>query len=121
MEDTGIGVPADKLDKLFEAFMQVDASTTREYGGTGVGLAITKKFCEMMGGSTAAESEAGKGTTITIRLPAGTQPERAPATEIPHETPATPTATDIPYETPAMPTAAEAPTEREQLEPQSVF
>ncbi len=121
VEDTGIGVPADKLDKLFEAFMQVDASTTREYGGTGVGLAITKKFCEMMGGSTAAESEAGKGTTITIRLPAGTQPERAPATEIPNETPATPTATEIPNETPAMPTAAEAPTEREQLEPQSVF
>jgi PAS domain S-box-containing protein len=68
--DTGIGVAADKLDKLFEEFSQADESTTRQYGGTGLGLAITKRFCEMMGGSIGVTSELGVGTTFTIRLPA---------------------------------------------------
>ena len=68
--DTGVGVPTEKLDKVFEEFSQADASTTREYGGTGLGLPITKRFCAMMGGWIDAESEIGKGTTFTIHLPA---------------------------------------------------
>jgi signal transduction histidine kinase len=67
--DTGVGVPTEKLDKVFEEFSQADASTTREYGGTGLGLPITKRFCTMMGGWIDAQSEIGKGTTFTIHLP----------------------------------------------------
>ena len=70
VSDTGVGVPADKLERVFEEFSQADASTTREYGGTGLGLPITKRFCGMMGGWIDAESEAGVGTTFTIHLPA---------------------------------------------------
>jgi len=72
--DTGIGVAADKLDKLFKEFTQADASTTRKYGGTGLGLAITQRFCRMMGGDVSVESELGVGTTFTIRLPAEVKP-----------------------------------------------
>ncbi len=70
VSDTGIGIAADKISRLFEEFTQADASTTRKYGGTGLGLAITKRFCEMMGGSITAESILGEGTTFTIQLPA---------------------------------------------------
>lgn len=70
VSDSGIGVPADALSKLFDEFTQADPSTTREYGGTGLGLAITKRFCELMGGSIAVESEVGVGTRFTMRLPA---------------------------------------------------
>ncbi len=67
--DTGIGMTAEQKERLFKAFTQADASTTRKYGGTGLGLALTKKFCQMMGGDISVESEYGKGTTFSIHLP----------------------------------------------------
>jgi len=70
VEDTGIGIPADKLDHIFEEFSQADVSTTREYGGTGLGLAISRRFCRMMGGDITVASEVGKGSTFTVEIPA---------------------------------------------------
>ncbi|HEU5104005.1 MAG TPA: response regulator, partial [Roseiflexaceae bacterium] len=64
VQDTGIGIPADRLHRLFQAFSQVDASTTRHYGGTGLGLVISKRLCEMMGGTMWVESTLGQGTTF---------------------------------------------------------
>jgi PAS domain S-box-containing protein len=73
VHDTGIGMTPDQQAKVFEAFTQADASTTRTYGGTGLGLAITKSFCRLMGGDVTLTSEAGKGTTFMVRLPAVTR------------------------------------------------
>jgi signal transduction histidine kinase/DNA-binding response OmpR family regulator len=70
VKDSGIGMTPQQAGKVFEAFTQADASTTRKYGGTGLGLTITRKFCELMGGNISVQSELGKGTTFTIRLPA---------------------------------------------------
>ncbi|MDA1221545.1 MAG: response regulator, partial [Planctomycetota bacterium] len=69
VRDTGIGIPADKLDHVFEEFTQADSSTTRDYGGTGLGLAISRKFCRMMGGDITVESTPGEGSVFTIELP----------------------------------------------------
>ena len=68
VKDTGIGIPADKLEKLFKAFSQVDSSTTRKYGGTGLGLVICEKLVKMMGGEIKVESEAGTGTTFLFTI-----------------------------------------------------
>lgn len=67
--DTGIGIPEDKLDAIFDAFMQADASIAREYGGTGLGLPITRRLCEMMGGYITVRSTPGKETVFTVRVP----------------------------------------------------
>ncbi len=70
VSDTGIGMTPEQMGKLFQEFSQADSSTTREYGGTGLGLALSRPLCRMMGGDIAVASEVGKGSTFTIRLPA---------------------------------------------------
>ncbi|MDX1993476.1 MAG: response regulator [bacterium] len=70
VQDSGVGMTAEQLGKLFKEFSQADSSTTRKYGGTGLGLAISKQFSMMMGGDIVVESEFGKGSTFTMTLPA---------------------------------------------------
>lgn len=67
--DTGIGMTPKQLQQIFKAFTQADASTTRKYGGTGLGLTISRHFCQMMGGEITAFSQPGQGSTFTVRLP----------------------------------------------------
>jgi signal transduction histidine kinase len=67
--DSGIGMTAQQLAKLFQAFVQADRSIAGQYGGTGLGLVISRKFCQMLGGDVTVASEAGKGTTFTVTLP----------------------------------------------------
>ena len=71
IEDTGIGIPADRLSRIFETFTQADGSRTRQYGGTGLGTAIARNLVELMGGRIWAESEEGKGSIFhfTLNLP----------------------------------------------------
>ena len=69
VRDTGIGIPADRIDRLFQSFNQIDASTTRKYGGTGLGLAITSRLIEMMGGRIWVESELGRGSNFHVAIP----------------------------------------------------
>jgi two-component system sensor histidine kinase/response regulator len=79
--DTGIGIPADRIDRLFKVFSQVDSSTTRHYGGTGLGLSIVKRLAELMGGEVGVRSNLGQGSTFWVRVElevAKDQPVRQP-------------------------------------------
>ena len=69
VKDTGIGMTPEQRSRLFQPFMQADAATSRKYGGTGLGLALCQNFCTMMGGEVTVESEMGKGSAFTVRLP----------------------------------------------------
>ena len=79
VSDTGIGMTPEQVAKLFQPFTQADASTTRQFGGTGLGLTITRKFCQLMGGEVTVESEAGFGSAFTIHLPADVTEAAPPA------------------------------------------
>lgn len=67
--DTGIGIPQEQLENIFKPFTQVDSSTTRQYGGTGLGLTICKHYCRLLDGQISVESELGKGSSFTVKLP----------------------------------------------------
>ncbi len=69
ISDTGIGITPEQMDRLFRPFQQGDSSTSRRFGGTGLGLVLTRRFCEMMGGEVTVESRDGEGSTFTIRIP----------------------------------------------------
>jgi PAS domain S-box-containing protein len=82
VRDSGIGMSTEQVGKLFQPFTQADSSTTRKYGGTGLGLMITRRFCQMMGGDVTVKSDPGLGSTFTIRLPAD-KCEQTPADTAP--------------------------------------
>jgi len=94
--DTGVGIPADKLDLLFAKFSQVDASTTRRHGGTGLGLAISQELAELMGGRITAQSVVGEGSRFTLTLPLTRLPSGAPIEAVRHmREPAAPAHSDL--------------------------
>ena len=79
--DTGIGIPADRLDRLFKTFSQIDSSTTRHYGGSGLGLSIVKRLAELMGGEAGVRSESGQGSSFWVKVHVAAleeQPHRKP-------------------------------------------
>jgi signal transduction histidine kinase len=75
--DTGIGMTPEQMGKLFQEFSQASSSTASKYGGTGLGLVISRRFCQMMGGDITVESEVGRGSAFTIRLPRIVEPAKA--------------------------------------------
>ena len=91
--DTGIGMTPEQLGKLFQEFSQASSKTASKYGGTGLGLVISRRFCQMMGGDITVASEPGKGSTFTIRLPRMVQGEQAMAS-VPRAEPIHPVAED---------------------------
>ena len=87
--DTGIGLEPEQVERLFQSFSQADPSTSRKYGGTGLGLVISRRFAQMMGGDITVQSEFGKGSVFTVRIPrvAGrsTRPEPRPRRSRPRD------------------------------------
>jgi signal transduction histidine kinase len=85
--DTGIGMTPEQMENLFHPFTQADPSTTRRFGGTGLGLALTQRLCQRMGGEVGVSSVAGEGSVFTVRLPDRPLPSRATATPVPPRSP----------------------------------
>ena len=83
VSDTGIGIAPEQITSIFQDFTQGDAATQQKFGGTGLGLAISRRLCRMMGGSLTAVSETGRGSTFTLRLPAGADAAEAAAGDVP--------------------------------------
>ena len=77
VSDTGIGIPADQIESIFEEFRQADVTVSRDFGGTGLGLSITRKLVELHGGRIWVESEAGKGSTFFFSIPVRVAKEAA--------------------------------------------
>ncbi|HEX6015008.1 MAG TPA: response regulator [Geminicoccaceae bacterium] len=83
VSDTGIGMTPEQVARLFQAFAQAEPATARRYGGTGLGLALTRHFCRLLGGDVTVTSEAGKGSTFTVALPAAVEQAREERRESP--------------------------------------
>jgi signal transduction histidine kinase len=92
--DTGIGMSAVQLQQLFQEFTQADAATARNYGGTGLGLVLSRRFCQLMGGDITVTSQEGAGSTFTVRLPAVVTDATAEQAPSPDDTASTITSLD---------------------------
>ena len=79
MTDTGVGMTPEQASKVFDPFTQADVTTTRKYGGTGLGLALVSRFCRLMGGEVVVDSEPNVGSRFTVRLPVEVGSEMAEA------------------------------------------
>jgi signal transduction histidine kinase len=87
VQDSGIGMTAEQQTRVFQEFVQADDSTTRKFGGTGLGLTLVKKFTDLLGGELALQSSLGEGTTFTLKFPLAGPPQAASAVAQPVEPP----------------------------------